>query len=245
MRYKLTFEYDGTNFSGWQKQPDVRTVEGTAEEALSTLYQQEIDIIGQGRTDAGVHARGQAAHVDLSDRYIPSRILHAMKGLLPEDVALLSVEIVPDDFHARFDAQSRSYRYQVINRAAPLMRQQAWQVNGSLDEALLQQCAELVLGEHDFVNFCIPSGDEHQTTICTISQSCWKKEGDLLIYEITGNRFLRHMVRRLVGTMIKVSSGEIPAEEFKQLLLRNKATQKGHTAPAHGLILERVAYPVF
>ena len=242
MRYKLTFEYDGTQFSGWQKQPDTRTVEGTVEEALSTLYQHEIDVIGQGRTDAGVHACGQTAHADLPNRYPPPRILHAMKGLLPEDVALLEAEIVADDFHARFDAQSRSYRYQVINRAAPLMRQQAWQVNGSLDEALLQQCAELVIGEHDFVNFCIPSGDEHQTTICTISQSCWKKEGDLLIYEITGNRFLRHLVRRLVGTMVKVSSGEIGKDDFKQLLLGEKTTQKGHTAPAHGLILERIEY---
>ena len=242
MRYKLTLEYDGTNFSGWQKQPDARTVEGTVEEALSTLYQQEIDIIGQGRTDAGVHARAQTAHVDLSDRYTSSRILHAMKGLLPEDVALLNIEIVPDDFHARFDALSRSYRYQMINRPAPLMRRQVWQVTGHLDKALLQQCAELVLGEHDFVNFCIPSGDEYQTTICTITQSCWKKEGDLLIYEITGNRFLRHLVRRLVGTMVKVSAGEIVIDDFKQLLLGEKTTQKGHTAPAHGLILDYITY---
>jgi len=242
MRYKLTFEYDGTDFSGWQKQPDARTVESTVEKAFSTLYQQEIDVIGQGRTDAGVHARGQVAHVDLPDRFPTSRILHAMKGLLPEDVALLDVEIVPDDFHARFEAQSRSYRYQVINRPAPLMRQQAWQVNGRLDEAILQQCAELVIGEHDFVNFCIPSGDEHQTTICTISQTCWKKEGDLLIYEITGNRFLRHLVRRLVGTMVKVSVGEILVDDFNQLLLGEKTTQKGHTAPAQGLILERLEY---
>ena len=208
MRYKLTFEYDGTQFSGWQKQPDARTVEGTFEQAFSTLFQQEIDVVGQGRTDAVVHASGQTAHADLPNRYPSSRILHAMKGILPEDVALLKIENVPNDFHPRFDALSRSYRYQVINRSAPLLRHKAWQRNGKLDEALLQQCAELVIGEHDFVNFCIPSGGEHQTTICTISQSCWKKEVDMLIYEITGNRFLRHLVLRLVGTMVKVSAGD-------------------------------------
>ncbi|TVR12626.1 MAG: tRNA pseudouridine(38-40) synthase TruA [Balneolaceae bacterium] len=242
MRYKFTFEYDGTQFSGWQKQPDVRTVEGEVEKAFSTLYQQDVDLIGQGRTDAGVHAREQVAHTDLPDRYTPSKIMHAMKGLLPEDVALLSAEIVADDFHARFDAFSRSYRYYMINRPSPLIRHKAWQVAGNFDEALLQQCAELVLGEHDFVNFCIPSGDEYQTTICTITQSCWKQEGDLLVYEITGNRFLRHLVRRLVGTMIKVSSGELKIEDFKQLLHGEKATQKGHTAPAHGLFLAGVEY---
>ncbi len=241
-RYNLTFEYDGREFSGWQKQPDARTVEGVIEKAFSTLYQQEIDIVGQGRTDAGVHALGQTAHAELPDLYDTGRILHAMKGLLPDDAALLNIEPVPPGFHARFDAVSRSYWYQIMTRPSPLMRHYSWYVYSELDEKKLHQCAKMVEGEHDFVNFCIPSGDEFMTTICTITESRWEKEGEILVYNITGNRFLRHMVRRLVGTMIKVAEGSLFVSEFQELLHQEEATQKGHTAPAHGLFLENVNY---
>jgi tRNA pseudouridine38-40 synthase len=241
-RYKLTFEYDGTHFSGWQKQPDARTVEGVIEKAFATLYQQEIDIVGQGRTDAGVHARGQTAHVDLPSRYDEDKILHAMKGLLPADVALLKIEKTHPGFHARFDANSRRYRYMIISRPSPLQRNYSWYVFSNLDEELLNQCADLILGEHDFINFCIPADDEFMTTLCTISESRWIPQGDILIYEITGNRFLRHLVRRLVGTMVNVSDGKLTIEEFEALLRGKNTDTKGHTAPAKGLILEQVVY---
>ena len=241
-RYKLTFEYDGTHFSGWQKQPDARTVEGVIEKAFSTLYQQEIDIVGQGRTDAGVHARGQTAHVDLPHRYDEYKILHAMKGLLPRDVALLKIEESHPGFHARFDAVSRRYRYRIISRPSPLQRNYSWYVYSNLDEELLSQFAELILGEHDFINFCIPADDEFMTSICTITDSRWVKEEGTLIYEITGNRFLRHMVRRLVGTMVNVSEGKLTTAEFVALLQGEKSDTKGHSAPAKGLILEEVVY---
>jgi len=242
-RYKLTFEYDGTDFKGWQKQPDVRTVEGVIEKAFSTLYQLEIDIVGQGRTDSGVHAARQIAHAELPELYDTGRILHAMKGLLPKDVALLHIEPVPPGFHARFDAISRSYRYQIMTLPSPLMRHYSWYIYSELDEKKLHQCAKMVEGEHDFINFCIPSGDEFMTTICTITESRWEKEGEMLVYNITGNRFLRHMVRRLVGTMINVSGGKLTTAEFEELLRGNKTDTKGHTAPAKGLMLEEVEYP--
>lgn len=242
-RYKLTFEYDGSHFSGWQKQPDARTVEGVIEKAFSTLYQQEIDVVGQGRTDAGVHARGQTAHVDLPTHYDKDKVLHAMKGLLPEDVALLQIEESHPGFHARFDAVSRRYRYRIINRPSPLQRHYSWYVFSNLDDKILNQCVDLILGEHDFVNFCIPADDEFMTTLCTISESRWIQERDALIYEITGNRFLRHLVRRLVGTMVNVSGGKLKIDEFETLLRGEKTKTKGHTAPAKGLILEQVEYP--
>ncbi|MCC5942002.1 MAG: tRNA pseudouridine(38-40) synthase TruA [Balneolaceae bacterium] len=241
-RYKLTFEYDGTHFSGWQKQPDVRTVEGEVEKAFSILYQQDVDLIGQGRTDAGVHARGQVAHADLPDRYPPLRIIHAMKGLLPEDVALLSAEIVADDFHARFDATSRMYSFTVATRPSPLRRHTAWQIHKKPDSKLLQTFAKKIEGEHDFINFCIPQDDEFGTTICTISQSNWEINGDERIYRIEGSRFLRHMVRRLVGSMVQVATGELGEEEFDALLSGKQTVQKAHTAPSHGLVLELVNY---
>ncbi|MEX0649165.1 MAG: tRNA pseudouridine(38-40) synthase TruA [Balneolaceae bacterium] len=241
-RWKLIFEYDGTHFSGWQKQPEGRTVEGVIEEAFSTLYQTEIDIIGQGRTDAGVHARAQTAHTDLPGGFEEHRILHAMRGLLPQDVALLRAEKTAPDFHARFDAISRSYCYRVSGRQMPLNRHSVWVYGAAFDEQLLNTSAGLITGEHNFMNFCIPPEEEHATTICSVSRSEWKREEELWIYRVEANRFLRHMVRRLVGTMVKVADGSVTMETFKKLLSAVPVQRKGHAAPAHGLILEKVDY---
>jgi tRNA pseudouridine38-40 synthase len=241
-RYKLTFEYDGTRFGGWQKQPDVRTVEGVIEEALCTLFQDDIDIIGQGRTDAGVHASAQVAHVDLPDKYQPIKIISAMKSLLPPDVALISINTAENNFNARFDAISRTYRYQVIQRPSPLMRHMCWYVFRPVNKSILDECAYVIHGEHDFVNFCIPADNGYQTTICTISDSRWRVEGDLLIYHITANRFLRHMVRRLAGSMIMVATGQLRYDDFTRLMTQKEMEKKGFSAPAKGLILESVMY---
>lgn len=242
VRWKLTFEYDGTHFRGWQRQPEGRTVEGVAESAFSTLYQMDIDIIGQGRTDAGVHATGQTAHVDLPDRYDTGRILHAMRGLLPDDVALLNAEPTGTEFHARFNAHGRCYKYQLSQREMPLNRHMVWTYGSSLHIQDLKDCAKMILGEHNFINFCIPPEEEHATTFCTIKKSEWIQEGEMLAYTIEGNRFLRHMVRRLVGTMIKVSDGSMNTKAFKQLLSAGPVEKKGHAAPAKGLVLEKVLY---
>lgn len=241
-RWKLTFEFDGSDFYGWQAQPDVRTVEDEIEKAFSTLYQQPIDIVGQGRTDAGVHATGQVAHVDLPDKYDRRRLFHAMKGLLPRDVALLNAEQTRDDFHARFDAVSRSYDYQIVTRPSPLNRNRAWYVYSAIDRAKLKECAKLVLGEHDFINFCIPPDEKEMTTICSISESRWKVDQHQMTYTITGSRFMRHMVRRLVGTMVRVSEEKLSINDFKHLLSAEKTQAKGHSAPACGLYLKEVSY---
>lgn len=242
-RWKLVFEYDGVDFSGWQKQPDTRTVEEEIERAFSTLYQEEIDIIGQGRTDAGVHARGQVAHADLPSKYTSNRIIHAMRGLLPKDVALLSAEKTPADFHARFNATQRSYSYNVVDHLSPLLRDRAWCCGYSLDEDLLHTMAEKVKQNREFVNFCIPEPDQKLTTECTITESLWETEDDRFIYRITANRFLRHMVRRLVGSMVQVAAGRQTPESFQDLLEGKPVDQKGHSAPPHGLYLEKVNYP--
>lgn len=242
VRWKLTFEYDGTNFSGWQKQPSGRTVEGEIETSFSTLYQQEIDVIGQGRTDAGVHAKGQVAHVDLPDRFTSQRLIHAMRGLLPKDVALLQAEQTYPDFHARFNATERSYSYSVMQRHSPLQRNRVWNCLYELDFTLLQKMAGLVLETRDFVNFCIPDENSFTTTESKISVSEWSFDGDIYTYKISGNRFLRHMVRRLVGSMINVATGKLTIQEFCDLLNGEPVKQKGHAAPSHGLFLESVSY---
>ena len=241
-RWKLTFEFDGSDFYGWQAQPDVRTVEDEIEKAFSTLYQQSIDIVGQGRTDAGVHAFGQVAHANLPDTYDRRRLLHAMKGLLPRDVALLNAEQTQEDFHARFDAISRAYTYKIVKRPSPLNRNRAWYVYSAIDSTKLKECAKLVHGEHDFINFCIPPDEKEMTTICTITESGWMLDQHRLTYTIAGNRFLRHMVRRLVGTMVRVSEGKLSTDNFKQLLSAEKIQAKGHSAPACGLYLKKVSY---
>jgi tRNA pseudouridine38-40 synthase len=241
-RWKLTFQFDGSNFKGWQRQPDERTVEGVIEEAFSTLFQADIDLIGQGRTDAGVHALAQTAHADLPDRYSADRILHAMKGLLPEDVALMSAEPVHADFHARFDAVSRAYKYQISTKPIPLNRQHYWFYDFTPDAGILHECSALIDGEHDFINFCIPSEAEFGTTICTINESRWEVHSDRFYYHIEGNRFLRHMVRRLVGSMINCAQNKLNINDFQKLISGNTVKKKGHAAPAKGLILKKVNY---
>lgn len=241
-RWKLVFEYDGTDFSGWQRQPNARTVEQEIETAFSTLYQDDIDIIGQGRTDAGVHARGQVAHVDLPSKFTSHKLIHAMRGLLPKDIALLKAEATHRDFHARFSATERSYSYKVMQRHSPLMRKRVWSCGYLLDQVQLEEMAERVKHTRDFVNFCIPDEDQLLTTESSITISRWKMDGDVLLYRISANRFLRHMVRRLVGSMVQVASGRKPMSLFKDLLEGQQVNQKGHSAPAHGLYLDSVSY---
>lgn len=242
VRYKFTFEYDGTEFRGWQKQPNQRTIEGVVEDALSTLYQQKIDIIGQGRTDSGVHAKAQVAHADLPETFKPERIIYAMKGLLPPDITMLTAKIVDPDFHARFSAISRRYHYCITSRLSPLNRFYCWNISKQVNTSILNDLAKLVNGRHDFINFCVPEQDEQLTTICDISESFWKFDELKFTYTVTGNRFLRHMVRRLVGEMIQSAIGKADPGRFKNLLLRSETSRKAHSAPPHGLVLDSVQY---
>lgn len=241
-RYKLTFEYEGTRFNGWQKQPKGRTVQGIIEEAFSSLYQQEISIAGQGRTDSGVHAERQVAHADLPPTFSTDRLQRAMLRLLPKDIALVGAEKADEEFHARFDAIARIYRYQLVTRPSPLKRKFSWPYFQPISFKYLQKCAKMITGEHDFVNFCIPPENDEPNTRCIIHQSRWERKDDLLIYTIEGNRFLRHMVRRLVGTMVRVGEGKIDDDDFEQLLNADQTERKGHSAPANGLTLVRVKY---
>tara|TARA_R100001143_G_C3361367_1_gene137143 strand:- start:85441 stop:86205 length:765 start_codon:yes stop_codon:yes gene_type:complete len=241
-RYKLLIEYDGTHFSGWQKQPNERTVEGEIEKALSTLYQVDVDVIGQGRTDAGVHAIQQVAHVDLPDTYNERRILHAMRGLLSEDVTIFGIKKTHTGFHSRFDAISRKYKYKISNRPIPLDRHKIWYSFIDCDIELLKKCSNIILGTHDFYSFCIPNDDPNLTTQCTILESLWSMEDGVLIYTIEGNRFLRQMVRRLVGTMVQVSAGKIELIKFVEMLTQADKPISAYTAPSKGLTLVSVNY---
>lgn len=239
----LTLAYDGTDFSGWQKQKEGRTVQGELEKALSTMMSEKIEVMGQGRTDSGVHAHGQTAHTDLPKATTERELLHALRGLLSEDIAVYKAEMVASEFHVRFDAISRAYRYQISLEPNPVLRRSVWFFQEKPEFEFLKICSDKISGEHDFINFCKPE-KEQLSTLCTISISEWIKEGDILYYRIEANRFLRHMVRRLVGSMVHVATGRSTMADFDELLRGNKVDKKAFTAPAKGLILEKIKYPL-
>lgn len=248
-RFKLTLEYDGGSFYGWQRQPGVRTVQGELERALATFYQRSISVHGQGRTDRGVHAAGQVAHADLPDNPPAARLVDACRSLLPSDIGLLDIREMSGEFHARFDAVARIYEYRLVTRRSPLNRRYAWQFPYPLDRELLQSCAESLTGDHDFVNFAKLVPGHTAQTRCSVTESEWKfsdhyNTGPIQVwtYRIRANRFLRHMVRRLVGTMVGIASGRLEREELVRLLQAGAAGAKGHAAPAAGLVLLGVVY---
>lgn len=240
-RYKLTIEYKGTNFSGWQIQPDARTVEGELEAAFARILQLPIDVIGQGRTDAGVHAKGQVAHFDLESDFNPQKLIRGVNSATNRDIFIKSIEEVDQIFHARFDATTRSYQYTVLKYPSPIHSENGWFPGYSLDLNTLIQCSELLIGEHDFDGFS-KFNEENYTTLCTVVKSNWSEHENSFMFEIEANRFLRNMVRRLVGTMVEVSKGKILISDFEKILNNQMEAPSTFTAPAKGLVLEKVFY---
>lgn len=240
-RYKLTIEYNGANFSGWQIQPDAITVEGEMEKAFERILQHRVDVVGQGRTDAGVHAKGQTAHVDLPESLQLNKLFHGVNGLVGDSIQIVDWEPVHDEFHARFDAVYREYEYRVLKYNSPLFNGLGWWPGKIPDSTLLQEAADLVLGEHDFDGFS-KFNPENYTTLCDISLSTWEEQEEMFIYRVRSNRFLRNMVRRLVGTMMEVGTQKLAMKEFGALLQGVDTSNSAFTAPAKGLILREVFY---
>ncbi|HCD52901.1 MAG TPA: tRNA pseudouridine(38-40) synthase TruA [Balneolaceae bacterium] len=240
-RYKLTIEYNGAAFNGWQIQPDVVTVEGEIEKALQRILQSPVDVVGQGRTDAGVHARGQTAHVDLPGSIDLQKLFHGVNGLVGADIQIVNWEEVSDDFHARFDAVYREYEYCVLKYDAPLMNNMGWWSGKVPDIEVLNEAAALIQGEHDFDGFS-KFNPENYTTLCEVLLSVWEEQEGCLVYRVRANRFLRNMVRRLVGTMMEVATGKMSLREFEGMLKGEKASVSAYTAPAKGLVLQKVFY---
>lgn len=240
-RYKISIEFDGTNYSGWQKQPNSNTVEEEVEAALSQILQQPIDVIGQGRTDSGVHAEEQVAHFDFSSELDPDRLLYALLGVLPHDIAVWDLQEVEADFHARFNAVARRYRYQIARRPMPLQRATSEMLLEELDIEAMNLCAQKVKGTHNFDSFTKPD-NENPDSVCKVICSEFSEHKPLLIYHIEANRFVRHMVRRLVGTMIQVGRGKRTTDEFINMIEKPSKKKNGHGAAAKGLILEKVTY---
>jgi tRNA pseudouridine38-40 synthase len=245
MRACLTISYRGDNYAGWQRQENALTVQEVVEDALAKLVSSEIRVTGASRTDAGVHARGQVAHLDLPRPFPHRALVHGVNRHLPGDVRVMAAGLVDEDFHARKSALSKEYSYR-LSRAevlSPLDAPFAVQVPAKIDPARMESAASLLPGRHDFSAFAL-AGGSHGQPFRRIFAAGWVEQGEELRFTITGEGFLRGMVRALVGTLIEVGLGRRDPEELADLLSGRPRSAAGPTAPAHGLILETVSYPV-
>jgi tRNA pseudouridine38-40 synthase len=243
-RYKCIILYDGTNFSGYQVQPNKRTVQSEFEAALAKLHKgKEVKVFASGRTDAGVHAKGQVIHFDSPLSIPESRWPAALNSVLPSDIAVLSVECVSGTFHSRFNAIGKEYRYFLYLSAKrdPFKRNYAYQCPYSLDLEAMKAAAQHLLGTHDFTSFC-SAKTEMEDKVRTIKEIHFSMEGELLTLQFVGNGFLYNMVRILVGTLLEIGSGERKPEDVPELLAKKDRRLTGKTAPAHGLYLWKVFY---
>jgi tRNA pseudouridine38-40 synthase len=244
---QLVLHYDGTRFAGWQRQPDQRTVQGVLEEALARLGIVPSTVIGAGRTDAGVHARGQAAGVRVTGRWTAHELRRALNAILSPDVWIAAAFEMRPEFHARFSAIARRYSYYIgtdDEAASPFRRSHEWQVVRPIDGAQLDVLARMLIGEHVFRAFAVrgtaPASDEHR---CDVREAAWHVGPGQLRFDIEANRFLHHMVRFLVGTMIDIATGRRAPDTLARLLVAAENSDVSPPAPAHALFLEAVRYP--
>ena len=240
---KITLSYDGTRFVGWQRQAEGESIQGLLEDALARFEGGPVVAHGAGRTDAGVHALGQVASARVAFSHDPATLTRALNVHLPPEVRVVSVEDAADDFHARFSAGGKTYRYRIRNTpvADPFDRAFSWHLPEPLSFDAMNHAAALLVGTHDFSAFR-SAGSELSTPVRTVTRSAWQHAGGLVTYEIAGDGFLRHMVRAIVGTLVEVGRGWRQPEEMAALLASGARADAGATAPPHGLFLVSVDY---
>ncbi len=242
MRYFFTIAYKGTSYHGWQKQPNAESVQQKVEEVFSIILNNKIEIVGSGRTDSGVHATQQVFHVDIDDSTDIHQLIFNANKMLPKDVALVDFKPVRPEMHARFEAISRSYEYKITQNKIPFGYDLAYHFTKELDVAEMNLTATELLKHTDFESFSKVKTDVF-TFNCEIFEAQWKQEGEILVFHISANRFLRGMVRAVVGTLLEVGQGRLTKEEFKSIILEKSRQSAGRSVPAHGLYLTKVKYP--
>jgi tRNA pseudouridine38-40 synthase len=242
--FKITIEYDGSRYHGWQRQKNDRSIQAEIETALNKMTSCKVTLIGSGRTDAGVHAAGQVANFSCDTRLKPDAFFKGLNSLLPDDIIIKDCQAVGPDFHARYNARSKVYHYQILNRAVPsaIGRQYVWFVRKKLDRQRMRAAIACLVGRHDFKAF-EGTGSPRQDTIRRIfGVDLIESEEDLLIFQIEAEGFLRYMVRNIVGTLVDVGLGKTTPAEFKDILDSRDRSLAGATAPAQGLTLVKVIY---
>ena len=241
MRYFITLSYDGTAYHGWQVQPHSISVQETLQHALSTLLRQPIEVVGAGRTDTGVHARMMVAHFDFGEVDC-AQLRYKLNKLLPSDIAIQKVEPVAEDCHARFSATSRTYHYFIHVEKNPFLRAYSWQVYGRLDFDRMNEAAKVLLEYEDFTSFSKVNTDV-KTNLCQVTEACWEElEPGVWRFTITANRFLRNMVRAIVGTLVEVGRGKLTVEGFRKVIEEKNRCSAGESVPGHALFLVDIKY---
>ncbi len=238
---KLEIEYDGTDFYGWQIQPKLRTVQGEIQEKLESILGHQVNLIGAGRTDVGVHALGQVANFKTASELNKTSIINGLNGLLPEDVIIKRIEEVDLDFNARYSAKDRLYNYRIYSGRTALLRNYVWEVLYSLDSENILGATEKIGGQHDFSSFCVAESAK-DNNVCHVFFANWQKSGDELIFKIRADRFLHTMVRSLVGTLVEVGRGYFSVSDFATIMDAQDRRKAGPTAPACGLHLVEITY---
>lgn len=243
MRYFIELQFLGTNYHGWQIQPDAISLQEVIQKALSTLLRETISIVGAGRTDAGVHAKQMFAHFD-TDKHFDTNILkNRLNAFLPEDISIISVFNVAENTHARFDAISRSYEYHIYLGKNPFAIKTSWQLYQlNLDVEKMNIAAQILLEHSDFKCFSKSHTDVH-TYNCNITSANWEIRNNYLIFHITANRFLRNMVRAIVGTLYNIGIGKLEINELTKIIESRNRSKAGFSVPAKGLFLSKVLYP--
>ena len=243
MRFFITLSYDGTRYHGWQVQPNGPSVQEKLQWALSTILRQDIQVTGAGRTDAGVHARMMVAHFDVETMvYELQDLTYKLNRLLPQDIAIQKMEPVSDEMHARFSATSRTYHYYIHTVKDPFLRAYSCELHYPLEFQLMNEAAAILMTYEDFGAFCKAHADV-KTTLCHITAAQWHQTSPSSWYfEITANRFLRNMVRAVVGTLIDVGRGRLSLDDFRKVVEGKRRTEAGESMPANALFLEEVKY---
>ena len=242
MRYFITFAYRGTDFHGSQTQPNGNTVQAELEAAFATILREPVPLTFAGRTDAGVHAEKMVAHFDVA-KAVPANLAGRLNNLLPDSIAVSDIQRVRDDAHARFDATARTYRYRITTKKDPFSYQFRTRLGVILDFTTMNRASELLLGRQDFASFCRTHTDV-KTTICDVKEARWIQESETeYTFIITADRFLRNMVRAVVGTLFEVGKGKMTQDQFKAVIDSHDRCKAGHSAPAEGLSLVEIIYP--
>jgi len=240
---KLTVAYDGTPFHGWQIQPNVKTIQETIKNAIETITNgTTVNLIGAGRTDAGVHALGQVANFKTEKLFAEKKWKDALNALLPEEIMIRRVEFVSSGFHARYSSIKKSYFYQIGLKRSPFLFKKEWTILYPLNVSAMKKAVSYLIGKHDFSSFA-SSASESESKICHLMKVEFFKEKEGLKIRLTADRFLTHMVRTIIGTLVEIGSGKIRPKDMKAILEFRDRSTAGKTAPPHGLYLEKVSYP--
>lgn len=242
MRYFIEFAYKGTNYHGWQYQPNAISVQETLNKALSTLFKKEIDLVGAGRTDAGVHAKKMFAHFDLEEPIDVAYYIHKLNSFLPKDIAILNIHSVHEEAHARFDATKRTYEYHIHTQKDAFESDDSWYYQNNLNINLMNEACKLLFHYIDFECFSKTHTDVN-TFNCIIHEAHWQQKDNRLIFTIAADRFLRNMVRAIVGTMVNIGLEKVSLQDFVEIIESKDRNKAGFSVPAHGLYLTKVAYP--